>query len=155
MKITLITVGKTKQSWLQDGINEYLPRLSGYYDLKFIELKEEKLSPTFTREKCIDAEGQAILKSIPTDTFLIILDEKGKEFTSIEFASFLRKHQDQGKNLTIAVGGAYGLSAMVKSRADLLLSLSKLTFTHQMIRPILLEQLYRAATINQGKEYHY
>lgn len=114
-----------------------------------------KPSKTFSIERCVEEEGEMILRSIPGDEFVVALDERGKEMSSIDFAGFLGGKLDTGQALTFVIGGAFGLSEAVKKRADLKLSFSKMTFTHQMIRIFLLEQIWRGFCIIKGKEYHH
>lgn len=155
MKLRLICVGRVSASYLQEGINEYAARIKRYLPLTTVELKEEKggkkVDPVFVR----NGEGERIMEKIPADSFTIVLDERGTSLSSEELAERLDRHMVQGtRELTLVLGGAYGLSTKVKKRGDFLLSLSTLTFTHQMARLILLEQIYRALTIIKNEPYH-
>lgn len=154
MKIQIIEIGATKDSYMKEGVLSYKKRLAPFSKIEIITLKEVSPSKTFPIKKCIEAEGQQILKTLSEDSFIIALDEKGKTFGSVEFSDFLKSKFDVGKSITFIIGGAFGLSDDVKGRADMELSLSKMTFTHQMIRLFLLEQIYRAICIIRGKEYH-
>jgi 23S rRNA (pseudouridine1915-N3)-methyltransferase len=154
MKIRIILIGKNKDQYLDEVMDEFLKRLRPYADVEFTILKEVSPSATFTKEKTVEAEGQQILKSLSPDDFLCVLDEHGKNLDSREFSDLLKKHKDLGQAITFVIGGAFGLSEEVKSRANLLLSFSKMTFTHQMIRIFLVEQIYRGVCIFLGKEYH-
>lgn len=156
MTIKLIIIGKTDQEAIQRLIDEYTKRLNFYikFELELIpDLKSTKsLSETQQKEK----EGELILKkTLPADD-LILLDERGKMFSSTEFAQFLQKKMNSGlKQLTFVIGGPYGFSESVYLRANGKLSLSKMTFSHQMIRPFFIEQLYRGMTILRGEPYHH
>lgn len=159
MHITIIQIGKTKASYLQEAENEYLKRLKAYASVKVITLKEATLSKGAVeagRQQVKTKEAGEILKVIPEGNFVVCLDEHGKEFTSVEFAEFLRKKRDfEGGKLTFIIGGCYGLSDEILKLAHLKLSFSQFTFTHEIIRTLLLEQLYRAFTIVSRKTYHY
>lgn len=156
MKLMLLTVGKISQRPMQQLVEDYAGRLGRYLPLEIVELKEEKgggkkPDPRFIREK----EGERVLTRIPDDAFVLLLDERGKGVGSEELASRLEAHMIDGtRTLCFVIGGAYGLSEPLKARADLLLSLSSMTLTHQMARMLLLEQLYRAMTIIRNEPYH-
>lgn len=155
MKITVIQVGKTKSSYLQEAENEYLKRLGAYAKVKTITLKESQpygKNTATAKEK----EAAEIVRNLPKDSFVIALDERGRQFTSVEFADLIRKNRDfEGGDITFITGGCYGLSPQVLQRAGLKLSFGKFTYTHELIRTLLLEQIYRAFTIITGKTYHY
>ena len=156
MQIKLIAIGKTDHPAIQKLAEEYSSRLGFYirFDLEIIpDLKNTKsLSELLQKEK----EGELILKKIQTSDELILLDERGKTFSSIEFSEFLQKKMNSGlKQLVLVIGGPYGFSGEVYSRANGKISLSKMTFSHQMIRPFLIEQLYRAFTILRNEPYHH
>lgn len=159
MKITILQIGKTKQRFFQETEAEYLKRLQPFVQVKIVTLAEEVLqngSVEAGREKVKFAEAQKILKHIPQDSFVIALDEKGKSLASIQFAEFIQQKQNFGPpHLIFIIGGPYGLAQEILKRADLKLSFSAFTFTHEMIRILLLEQIYRAFTILKGKTYHY
>lgn len=147
-------MGKNKDS-LEQAMVDFVKRLGKFCDLDIMTLKDLKPSKTFSPERCVKEEGEMILRAIPGDEFVVALDEKGKEMNSIAFAEFLSEKLDQGRAITFIIGGAFGLAEKVKERADLQLSFSKMTFTHQMIRIFLLEQLWRGFCIINGKEYHH
>lgn len=150
----IVQVGKTKVELV--GLVSYFEKLvSGFTKVTVKTLAEVKASRTFGSERCKEEEGQAILKAIGEDCFVIVLSEEGRQFSSVDFAAKLGGFLDKGQKVVFVIGGAFGLSEGVKGRADLLLSLSQMTFTHQMVRVILLEQVYRAFCILKGKEYHH
>ncbi len=152
-KIKIIVVGKIKDQYLQSGINEFLKRLKAFCELEIIEIKASKFLDNTKKAK--DEENQKIIDKLKKDDFIIALDEKGKEFHSIDFSNFLSQKLDVGTHLTFVIGGAYGLNEELKLRANQLISLSKMTFTHQMVRLIFLEQIYRAFCIINNKKYHH
>lgn len=156
MKLRLVCVGKISESYLREGIDEFAGRIVRYLPFAVTELKEEKgggknADPRHLREQ----EGARILAKIPATSFVVVLDERGETLTSEGVANLLERHMVQGTpEMTLAIGGPYGLSDAVRRRADLLLSLSPMTFTHQMVRLFLLEQIYRGLTIVRGEPYH-
>lgn len=155
MKISLICVGRLSQRFLKEGASEYAARIERYLPFRLIELKEEKAgnkaSPCIIR----DREGQRILEKVPPGAHLVVLDEHGNVSTSEGFARKLEHHMVQGTTeLVFVIGGAYGVSEAVKKAGNDLLSLSAMTFTHQMARLFLLEQLYRGFTILRNEPYH-
>lgn len=158
MQITLVTVGKIKERYLKEAINEYIKRLSPYSKINIIEVMDEPIVDNPSKkeiEKAIDKEGEKILSHLPNNSYVINLDLNKKEYDSIEFASFLQKRIDTYSNhLVFVIGGSYGLSEKVKNNAKESISISKMTFTHQMTRLLLLEQIYRAFKINNNETYH-
>jgi 23S rRNA (pseudouridine1915-N3)-methyltransferase len=154
MKLCLLCVGRLSQRFLCEGAADYAARVQRYRPLRVVELKEEKGGknhPAYVRER----EGRRILEKIPTGSFVVVLDEGGSSFSSEQLAGLLEQHMLQGTSeWTLIIGGAWGLSEEVRRRADLVLSLSKLTLTHQMARVLLLEQLYRGFTIMRNEPYH-
>ena len=158
MQITLVTVGKIKEQYLKEAINEYIKRLSPYSKINIIEVMDEPIVDNPSKkeiEKAIDKEGEKILSHLPNNSYVINLDLNKKEYDSIEFASFLQKRIDTYSNhLVFVIGGSYGLSMKVKNNAKESISISKMTFTHQMTRLLLLEQIYRAFKINNNETYH-
>ena len=158
MQITLVTVGKIKEQYLKEAINEYIKRLSPYSKINIIEVMAEPIVDNPSKkeiEKAIDKEGEKILSHLPNNSYVINLDLNKKEYDSIEFASFLQKRIDTYSNhLVFVIGGSYGLSEKVKNNAKESISISKMTFTHQMTRLLLLEQIYRAFKINNNETYH-
>ena len=155
MKITLMVVGKTADSRLVSLIEEYQQRLRHYVPFEFVVIPDIKNAKALSQEQLKNAEGEAILARLSTATEVILLDEHGKEFRSIEYAQWLQKKMSSGKDLTLIIGGAYGFSEAVYARADGKLSMSKMTFSHQMIRIMAIEQIYRAMTILRGEPYHH
>ncbi len=153
MKIRILQIGK-------DGklagvlIDEYVKRLRPYVDLEVLSLKEVVASKSFPEKRCVEEEGKIILKRLVDDEYVVALDEGGRQMKSVEFSKFLEKYKDLGQTITFVIGGPYGLSEGVKKRADTLLSLSKMTFTYQIARILILEQIYRALSILHGKRYH-
>ncbi len=155
MKITLLVVGKTTDPHLQALIQEYEKRLTHYLPFTLQVIPELKNAKILRQEQQKQAEGELILKQIDASTMLILLDEHGKEYRSIDFAERISKLQSAGRNVTFVVGGPYGFSEAVYQRAEGKISLSQMTFSHQMIRLIFIEQLYRAMTILKGEPYHH
>lgn len=156
MKIELAFIGKTSQDFVEDGLQMYSRRLEHYTDFSVKEIKmpkpSSKLSPAHIKEK--EAEKFSDYASEP-NTILVLLDENGKKLKSLKFASFLLKRMQTGKQkIVFAVGGAYGFSDQLKKQSDFLLSLSDMTFSHQIVRVIFAEQLYRAFTIIHKEPYH-
>lgn len=155
MKITLLVVGKTTNANLQKLIDDYKERLGHYLSFSLQVIPDIKNSKNLSQEEQKQREGQLILNALtPTDR-LILLDEHGKEYRSIEFAQQLNVWLSAGQNIVFAVGGPYGFSKSVYARANGKLSLSQMTFSHQMIRLFFTEQLYRAMTILRGEPYHH
>lgn len=156
MKITLLTVGKTDKDWVKQGIDIYTSRLKHYVPFAISEIPELKNVSALSKEQIKTREGELILKNLkPTDD-VILMDEHGKEYTSVDFASYLQKKISyEGKDMVFIIGGAYGFSDEVYRRANGKISLSKMTFSHQMVRAIFAEQLYRAFTIMRGEPYHH
>ncbi len=156
MKIKIVCIGKTGKSFLIDGENEYLNRLKHYVAIERIEIPDIKNAKKLSVDQIKTLEGKEILSKISSGEQLILLDEKGKDFTSEKFADFIQQKFNQGgKGIVFVIGGAYGFSKEVYDRSDSLLSLSKMTFSHQMIRMIFFEQVYRAMTILKGEPYHH
>lgn len=155
MRITLLTVGKTDIKWVAEGLEVYSSRLLHYISFEIREIPELKNVSSLSRDQIKSQEGKLILKALKSSDLLILLDERGKEYRSVEFADFLQKKFSQGRDIVFVIGGAYGFSPEVYDRADSMLSLSKMTFSHQMVRTIFVEQLYRALTILKGESYHH
>lgn len=156
MRITLLTVGKTDVAWVRNGLDLYVSRLRHYVPFDLMEIPELKNVSALSREQIREKEGELVLGRLKGSDFVTLLDEKGRQLRSLEFASDLeRKMTRGGRDLVYVVGGAYGFSPGVYDRADALLSLSKMTFSHQMVRTIFAEQLYRAFTIIRGEPYHH
>ena len=155
VKVKLIVVGKTKEDWIRQGIKHYQKLLKKYADLEIIELKEEKITKSKDEKTILDSEGEKISKYLKKDALRIALDVGGDEFTSEEFAKFFEKSLNCGHNHFIFVlGGALGLSEKTLEACSVKLSLSRMTFTHEISRIIILEQIYRAFSILAGTKYH-
>ncbi len=156
MKITLLAIGKTNTKYLQEGIEQYIKRLSHYIPFEFKILPDVKTTKGLTQEKQKEMEGQMFLNCIQSGDIVVLLDEKGKEMTSREFSVYLdKKMVTVAKNLIFVIGGPYGFSQEMYNRANEKLSLSKMTFSHEMIRLFFIEQIYRAMTILKGEPYHH
>lgn len=156
MKIILLTVGKNGDRQISQLIDRYVSRLEHYARFEFCALPDVKTSARQNESQQKIAEGQAILDFIGQSDTVFLLDEKGKEYTSREFAGVVEKYQIRGtKNLVFVIGGPFGFSQAVYNRADGLVSLSKMTLTHEMVRLFFVEQLYRAFTIIRGENYHH
>lgn len=155
MKVTLLVVGKTTFPFVEKGITEYADRLIHYTSFTLHTVEAVKKTSSVTTEQVKQKEGEYILRKINASDFLVLLDDKGKAFDSVGFAAQLEKWQVQTKSLVFVIGGAYGFSDAVYQRAQAKLSLSPMTFSHQIIRVIFLEQLYRAYTIIKGEPYHH
>ena len=156
MKITLLTVGKTDVKWVREGLDIYSSRLVHYVPFSLVEIPELKNVSALSQEQIKGREGELILKHLKPADELVLLDEHGREFRSIEFADFIEGRMSRSsRDLVFVIGGAYGFSREVYSRADSKISLSKMTFSHQMVRTIFAEQLYRAFTIMRGEPYHH
>lgn len=155
MKTILLLVGKTVGKHFIAGINDYTERISHYMPFEIITIPELKNTKHLTEQQQKQMEGELIIKQLqPTDT-IVLLDEKGHEFRSIEMARWLEQKQQSSRRLVFIIGGPYGFSQDVYSKANELISLSKLTFSHQMVRMIFTEQLYRSCTIIKGEPYHH
>lgn len=155
MKITLLVVGKTTDSHIEALIQEYQKRLTHYLPFTLQVIPELKNTKALTMEQQKQAEGELILRTITPATDLILLDEHGKEYRSIEFADYIQKRMSSGRDVVFVVGGPYGFSEAVYQRANGKISLSKMTFSHQMVRLFFVEQIYRAMTILRGEPYHH
>ena len=155
MKTILILVGKTTDKHFQTGINDYCDRIGHYMPFELVTIPELKNTKSLSEDQQKQAEGELILKQIQTSDTVVLLDERGKEFRSIEFAKWLEQKRNTARRLVFVIGGPYGFSQAVYSRANEQLSLSKMTFSHQMIRLVFTEQIYRACTIIKGEPYHH
>lgn len=155
MKVKFICIGKTGKDFLVAGEQEYLKRLQHYISVERVEIPDLKNAKKLTIDQIKELEGKEILSKISGEQ-IILLDENGKNFSSVEFSQFLQQKFNQGgKGLVFIVGGAYGFSNEVYQQATSKISLSKMTFSHQMIRMIFFEQLYRGMTILKGEPYHH
>ncbi len=156
MKIALIVVGKTSQPYLTEGIDEYISRIKRYMPFELYVIPELKNTRNLTMEQQKNREGDAILKTLQHSDCVILLDEHGKELTSLQFAAYIeQKQQSSARRLVFVIGGPYGFSPDVYERCQEKLSLSKMTFSHQMVRLFFTEQLYRAMTILNNEPYHH
>lgn len=156
MKVVLLTVGKTNDANFIKSIAEYQKRLKFYIPFDIVELPELKNTRSLSEDQQKQLEGDAILSNIDASDLVVLLDDKGSEFTSMQFSAFMQRSMASGaKRLVFVVGGPYGFSQPVYDRANSKLSLSRMTFSHQMVRLIFVEQLYRAMTILRGEPYHH
>lgn len=156
MKVSLIVIGKTDASYLSDAITEYKNRLVHYIPFEMLVIPDIKNVKNLSENQQKEKEGELILKALQPGDCLVLLDEHGKEFTSLQFASYMeKKMHNVAKRLVFVIGGPYGFSDAVYKAAAEKISLSKMTFSHQMIRLIFTEQLYRAMTILHNEPYHH
>ena len=156
MKIQLTVIGKTNQDFIQKGLDEFLNRLKHYMPFELDIIPDIKNAKNLSQEQQKEKEGELILKNIQAGDYVILLDEKGKEFSSLQFAGYMEKKKNTvNKKLVFIIGGAYGFSKKIHEIASEKISLSKMTFSHQMIRLIFVEQLYRAMTILNNEPYHH
>jgi 23S rRNA (pseudouridine1915-N3)-methyltransferase len=156
MKIVLITIGKTNKKYLIEGISDYQRRLKHYTNFERIEIVNLKNAKNFSESELMHKEGELVLKLIKNSDHLVLLDDKGKDFTSPKFAQKLQQWMLSGKKrLVFVVGGAYGFSDEIYKRGNEKLSLSKMTFSHQMVRLFFVEQIYRGYTILNNEPYHH
>ena len=158
MKIKVVTVGKLKEKYLKDGIAEYTKRISRFSKLEMIELSDERTPDKASeseKQKILEIEGQRILSKVGDRDFVIVLAIEGKTFSSEEFSQQLEEASIKGfSTLTFIIGGSLGLAPIIKKRANLSVSFGRLTLPHQLMRLVLVEQIYRAFTIQQGSPYH-
>jgi 23S rRNA (pseudouridine1915-N3)-methyltransferase len=156
MKITLLTVGKTEDAYIKEGIDKFIKRLKHYIKLDIVDLPELKNTKALTQEQQKTKEAELILKKLAVTDQVVLLDEKGLEFSSVQFADYLdKKAISSVQNLVFIIGGPYGFDTSVYQRANAQLALSRMTFSHQMVRLFFVEQLYRAYTIIKGEPYHH
>ena len=156
MELKLVTVGKTDVKWVKEGLDLYVSRLRHYVPFTLVEIPQLKNVSALTQEQIKEREGDLILKQLASGDSVILLDERGKEYRSVEWAEWIRQRLARGgKALVFVIGGAYGFSQAVYERAEGMVSLSKMTFSHQMVRTVFAEQLYRAFTIIRGEPYHH
>lgn len=156
MKIQFLVVGKTAQSYLVESIADYTTRLRRYISFDMEIIPELKNTRNLTTEQQKEKEGEAILKTLQPGDFVVLLDEHGQQFTSVQFARYIeQKMQTVPRRLVFVVGGPYGFSQDVYDRCNDKISLSKMTFSHQMVRLFFTEQLYRAMTILNNEPYHH
>ena len=156
MKILLLTIGNTDKKYMKEGIDDYVKRLSFYIPFETRVIPDLKNRNNLSVELQKEKEGQLILNLIIPGDFMILLDERGSEFSSLEFSKWIEKKMISGiRQLVFVIGGPYGFSKMVYQRADFKISLSQLTFSHQMVRLVFVEQIYRAMTIIKNEPYHH
>lgn len=156
MEITLIVIGKTNAKYLIEGLDEYTRRLKHYISYNINILPDIKNTKKLSEEQQKETEGKLILNALKPGDFIVLLDERGKEFSSMQFSDYLQRKMNSGlRRLVFVVGGPYGFSKDVYNKADEKLSLSKMTFSHEMIRLFFTEQIYRAMTIIRGEPYHH
>ena len=156
MQITLLAIGKTDSKELAALIDEYQKRLGRYIKFQFLIIPDLKNSKNLSEPQQKEKEGELILAQIETSDFVVLLDEGGKQFTSISFSNYLQKKMNSGlKRLVLVIGGPYGFGEKVYARCNGKISLSSMTFSHQMVRLFAVEQLYRAFTILRNEPYHH
>ncbi|TAE35149.1 MAG: 23S rRNA (pseudouridine(1915)-N(3))-methyltransferase RlmH [Sphingobacteriales bacterium] len=156
MKITLLSISKTEEKYIKEGIDIYLNRLKHYIKFEVIELPELKNTKHLSQDLQKKKEAEILLKSILNTDYVVLLDERGTEFNSLLFADFLNKRMlASTQNLVFIIGGPYGFDTSIYERATAKISLSKLTFSHQMVRLFFVEQVYRGFTILKGEPYHH
>ena len=156
MKVLLVAIGKTSENYLIDGMAEYEKRIKRYIDFDLEIIPNIKKSSNLNKEVLKKKEGELLLSKFDKGDFIVLLDESGREFSSVKFSEYLQGKMLTGiKRLVFVIGGAYGFSDEIYNRAESKMSLSKMTFSHQMIRLIFMEQFYRAFTILNGEPYHH
>jgi len=155
MRTLLILTGKTTGRNIAEGLADYTGRICHYMPFEVVTVPELKNTKSLTQEQQRQKEGELILKQIQPSDHVVLLDEHGKEYRSVEFAAWMQQRQQTARRLLLVTGGPYGFSDAVYKRADEKVSLSKMTFSHQMVRLILAEQIYRACTIIKGEPYHH
>ncbi len=155
MNIKIIAVGKIKEKYLKDAFNEYVKRLTPFCNLNLCEIPAEQISDEALCEKYMEIEAGKILQHIKPDSYVITLEIQGEMYSSVKFAEEIKKITNEGNTeITFIIGGANGLHPSVSAKSNLKLSFSKMTFTHQMVRIVLIEQIYRAFKINNNEKYH-
>lgn len=156
MKVSLLTVGKTDIKWVAEGAGMYISRIRHYLPFEMVEIPELKNASSLSQDQIKQKEADLIMKNIHPGDFVVLLDEHGREFRSMEFSSWMEERMSRsGKDMVFVIGGAYGFADAVHERADFKISLSRMTFSHQLVRTIFVEQLYRAMTIMRGEPYHH
>jgi 23S rRNA (pseudouridine1915-N3)-methyltransferase len=155
MKISLLSTGKTEEGYLTSGIGLYLKRLRHYIPFEMVEVAPVRKTAGMTPEMIKAREAELLMKHLEKADAVVLLDEHGTEFTSVEFSTFLQKRMNTGiRELVFVVGGAWGFADVLHKKADFKIALSRMTFSHQMVRLFFVEQLYRAFTILKGENYH-
>jgi len=155
MRITLIETGKTRDPFIREGVELFQKRVVRYVPFSIVTLPDLKNSRHMTMQEVQEKEGELLLKRLKPGDYMILLDERGQEFHSIAFAEYLNSLEGRVNQLLFVIGGPYGFSGKVYERADAKLSISKMTFSHQLVRVLFMEQLYRAYTILKGEPYHH
>lgn len=156
MKIKIVAIGKTHKSFLMEGEQEYMKRIKKYIPIEKVEIPDLKNAKKLTQKQIKEKEGQLLINKIEPHSLIVLLDEKGKEFTSMKFSGWIQDKMNRGyKNIIFLIGGAYGFSDEVYKLANEKIALSKMTFSHQMIRMLFTEQIYRAFTILNNEPYHH
>lgn len=156
MKITLLAVGKTEEKYLNEGIDKYLGRLKHYINFSFVIIPDIKNTKNLTDAQQKNKEADLILKQMGNSDVVILLDEKGKKYTSVNFASYLNKQMiGSVQHVVFVIGGPYGFDERLYQRSNGSISLSDMTFSHQMVRLFFVEQVYRAFSILKGEPYHH
>ncbi len=156
MKISLVLIGKTDDTYIKEGFDKFQNRLKHYIKFETIVIPDIKKAKNLSELQQKQKEGELILSKVQTGDFLVLLDEKGKDFTSVQFSEYIQKKMLAAtKHLIFVIGGPYGFHESVYQRANQKIALSKMTFSHQMVRLIFIEQLYRAFTILKGEPYHH
>jgi 23S rRNA (pseudouridine1915-N3)-methyltransferase len=148
-------VGKTDEAYLNEGINKYLNRLKHYVDFEKVIITDVKMGKKSNENLQKEKEGKLILSTIKKTDYLILLDEKGKEYNSVDFSKFMQKRMNSGLDMSFVIGGPFGFSNDVYQRANGKVALSQMTFSHQMVRLFFVEQLYRSFSILRGEKYHH
>lgn len=156
MEICVLNVGKSATPWIEEGINIYNTRIKKYIKFSSLSLPDIKNVKSLTKEMIKEEEGKILMQQFLPSDFVVLLDEKGKEYTSREYAEWIQKQMNSGKKrMILVIGGPYGFSKEIYERADAKIALSKMTFTHEMAKLLILEQTYRAMTIMKGEPYHH
>jgi 23S rRNA (pseudouridine1915-N3)-methyltransferase len=156
MKISLVCIGKTDDKYIKEGIEKYLKRLKHYITFQLVELPDIKNVKSLSEEQQKEKESELLMKQFTNQDFVVLLDERGKEFRSVEFSAYIEQRMVSScSHLVFLIGGPYGFADSVKKRANFSLSLSKMTFSHQMIRLFFVEQRYRAFSIMRSEPYHH
>jgi 23S rRNA (pseudouridine1915-N3)-methyltransferase len=156
MRITLLTIGKTDEKFMKEGIDKYLKRLKHYISFSVVELPELKNTKSLSEEQQKSKEAEMVFKQISATDHLVLLDEHGDALSSVEFSEFINKRAlSSVQHVVFVIGGPYGFDASVYNRANGKIALSKMTFSHQMVRLFFVEQVYRALTIIKGEPYHH
>lgn len=156
MKIVLLQTGKTSEKYINEGVTNFVVRLQKYSVFEIVTLTDIRNTRNMPVKEQKSREGEKIIQFLRNDDYIVVLDEHGKEFTTVEFSEKLEKiFMLQKKRIVFVIGGAYGFSEEVLSKADLRLSLSRMTFSHQVVRLLFMEQLYRVFTVLKGEPYHH